>query len=91
MQMLEKVEVCEIVWGLSSDLEKEQVHEWVSEMYRKDQASFGTRIIFMNGEDVKAMFYNTLRMAGKLRISSRNAVRWTQVESDILYEHGKDG
>ncbi len=45
----------------------------------------------MDIEDLQATYYDTLRMAGKVKIRSENAVLWTQVESDRIYEYGKDG
>ena len=45
----------------------------------------------MDMEDVKTTYYDTLRMAGKLEISSRRPVLRTQLEPEIIYRFGKDG
>lgn len=67
LDMLDKIEVQEIVCGVSSKPEIEEIHEWVTKMNKKDQATFGTRVISMDVEDVKVTFYDTLRMAGSWR------------------------
>ena len=89
--MLAEIEVRELVCGVSSDQEVDEVHDWVTTMYRRDQATFGTNIISMDVEDVKTTYYDTLRMAGKVRIHDENAVLRTRVETEMLYEYGKDG
>ena len=45
----------------------------------------------MDIEDLQATSYDTLRMAGKVKILSENAVLWTQMEFDMINEYGKDG
>ena len=40
----------------------------------------------MDVEDVITTFYDTLRIAGKVKIQSNDAVLKTQVESDMIYE-----
>lgn len=45
----------------------------------------------MDIEDLQATFYDTLRMAGKVKIRSENAVLWTQMEFDMINEYGKGG
>ena len=55
--------------GVSSDQEIDEIHDWVTTMYRRDQATFGTNVISMDVEDVKTTYYDTLRMAGKVLFS----------------------
>ena len=85
--MLAEIEVRELVCEVSSDQEIDEIHDWVTAMYWRDQAN----IISMDVEDVKTTYYDTLRMAGKVRIHDDNAVLWTRVETEMLYEYGKDG
>ena len=59
-------------------------------MYKQDQLFFGSTVISMDVEDVKTTFYDTLRMAGDLEISSRHLVLWTQLETDVIHRFGKD-
>jgi len=49
--MLKEVEVQELVSEVSSDREKVDVHKWIRIMYRKDLATFGTKIVSMDVED----------------------------------------
>ena len=44
----------------------------------------------MDVEDVRTTFYDTLRIAWKMKIQSNDAVLQTQVESDMIYEYGKN-
>ena len=49
--MLKEVEVQELVSEVSSDREIVDVHKWFMIMYRKDLATFGTKIVSMDVED----------------------------------------
>ena len=44
----------------------------------------------MDVEDMKTTFYDMLRMVGKLRIRSEDAVLRTVVEKDVIYGYKKD-
>ena len=88
--MLDKIEVRELVCAVSTDREIEDVHDLVLAMHKKDPDSFGTHIISMNVEDVKATYYDTLRIAGNVRIHSVDSVLWTKVETEVIYGYGKD-
>ena len=85
------MEVREIVYGISSSSEILEIHQWITDMYKIGQQTFWTRVISMDMEDVKTTYYDTLRMAGKLEISSRRPVLRTQLEPEIIYRFGKDG
>ena len=91
LKMLEEIEVRELVCGVSSEQEIDEVHDWVTTMYRRDQATFGTNVISMDVEDVKTTYYDTLRMAGKVRIQDKGEVLRTRKETDMLHGYGKDG
>ena len=91
LEMLNQIKVQEIVCGISSGSEILEIHQWITEMYKTDQQTFGSRVISMDMEDVKMTFYDTLRMAGKLEISSRCPVLQTQVELETIHRFGKDG
>ena len=61
LEMLNQIEVCEIVSGISSSSEILEIHQWITEMYKIDQQTFGSRVISKDVEDVKTTFYDTLR------------------------------
>ena len=85
LEMQNQIKVGEIICGISSSSEILEIHQWITDMYKIDQQTFGSRVISMDVEDVKMTFYDTLRMAGKLEISSRHPVPRTQVESETIY------
>ena len=72
--MLDRIEVRELVCGVSSASEILEVRNWVEEMQDADQRLFGTRIVSFDVEDVKATYFDTLRMAGRATINPKNAV-----------------
>lgn len=80
-----------MVCKVSSEEEVEEIHDWFTRRYKKDQETFGTRVVSMDVQDVKATFYDTLRMAGRLEISSRNPVLSTQIESKMIHKFRQDG
>ena len=53
--VLEDVEVCEIICGISTTEEKEKFHEWITEQHLKNQENFDSGVISMDFEDVKAL------------------------------------
>ena len=62
---MEDVEVREIICGISSTEEIQKFHEWTTEKHLENQASYNSEIISMDVEDVKASYYDVMRMAGK--------------------------
>ncbi len=90
LEMLKQIEVKELVCGVSSREEIAEVAEWIKRMHAQDQEKFGTRIISFDVEDVKATFYDTLRMAGKIQIPGGCAVLRKKVEDEIIYGYLKD-
>ena len=90
LDMLDQIEVRELVCGIRSQDKILETHQWITDMYKADQSTFGTRVISMDVEDVKTTYYDTLRMAGKLEIPSKNSVLRTDVESEVIYRFGKD-
>ena len=44
-------------------------HEWITVKHLKNQESFNGEVISMDVEDVKASYYDVMRMAGKIVIS----------------------
>lgn len=59
-------------------------------MHTMDQDKFGFQVMSLDVEDVKTTFYDTLRMAGKLHIRSKDAVLWTDVYRDVIHGYQKD-
>ena len=70
--------------GVSSDKEISAVIEWIMEMHKKDQERFVTQIISLDVEDVKVSYYDTLRMAGKLRIDPKYPVIRRRCDQEIF-------
>ena len=68
--VLEEVEVREIICGVSTQDEIEKFHEWIMEKHLKDQEKFDSGVLSMDVEDVKASYYDIMRMAGELVISN---------------------
>ena len=67
--VLEEVEVREIICGISTQDEIEKFHEWITEKHIENQNKFDSGVISMNVEDVKASYYDVMRMAGEIVIS----------------------
>ena len=67
--VLEDVQVNEVICGISSNEEIQKFHEWITEKHLKNQDKFDTGVISMDMEDVKASYYDVMRMAGKIVIS----------------------
>ena len=67
--VLDDVEVHEIICGVSTTEEIEKFHEWISKQYLKNQENFDSGVISMYVEDVKASYYDVMRMAGKIVLS----------------------
>ena len=67
--MLEDVEVREIISGISSTEEIQKFHEWKKEKHLENQATFDSGVISMDIEDVKDLYYDEMRMDGKIVIS----------------------
>ena len=88
--MLKEIEVRKLVCGVSSEDEIAATHKWISKMHAIDQNSFASQVISLDVEDVKTMYYDTLRMAGKLSINPEKAVRRTSPEKEIIHGQFKD-
>ena len=67
--VLENVEVKEVICGICSTEEIQKFHEWITEKHLENQDKFDTGVISMDVEDVKASYYDVMRMAGKIVIS----------------------
>ena len=70
--MLEDVEFREIICGISSTEEIQKFHEWKTEKHLENQDTFDSGFISMDVEDVKALYYDVMRMAGKIVISQES-------------------
>ena len=68
--VLEEVEVREIICGISTQDEIEKFHEWVTEKHIENQDKFDTGVMSVDGEDVKASYYDIMRMAGEIVIAN---------------------
>ena len=90
LEMLRQVEVKELVCGRSTREEILEVARWIERMHALDQEKFGTQVISLDVEDVKATFYDNLRMAGKIQIPGGQAPLRTAVEKDMIYGYMKD-
>ena len=55
--------------GVSSTEEINRFHEWITERHLENQNSFSTGVISMDVDDVKASYYDVMRMTGKIVIS----------------------
>ena len=70
--VLEEVEVREVICGFSSTEETQKCIEWLTEKHLQNQDSFDTGIVSMDVEDVKAFFYDVMRMVRKIVISQES-------------------
>jgi len=75
LKILDRIEVRELVCGVSSASEILEVKERIKRMQDADQRMFGTRIVSFDVEDVKATYFDTLRMAGKATIDPKVAIQ----------------
>ena len=89
-KMKEEVEVRELVCGVSSDQEIEEIHQWINEMHQRDQERFGSKVISLDVKDVKVTYHDCLRMAGKVQIENPGAPIRPKTSSEILTKYGKD-
>ena len=90
LKMLERIEVRELVCGVSSASEILEVKEWIGRMQEEDQRMFGTRVVSFDVEDVKATYFDTLRMAGKAVIDPKNAVLKRKCDPEMMTDASKD-
>ena len=60
----------EIICGVSTQDELEKFHEWITEKHLKDQEKFDSGVLSMDVEDVKASYYDVMRMGGEIVISN---------------------
>ena len=67
--VLDDVEVCEIICGVSSTEEIQKFHEWITEKHLENQDTFASEVVLMEVQDVKASYYDMIHMAGKIVIS----------------------
>jgi hypothetical protein len=75
---------------VSSAEEILEVRRWVEDMQEKDQRLFGTRVVSFDVEDVKATYFDTLRMAGKATIDPKNAVLKRKCDPEMMTDASKD-
>ena len=75
---------------MSSEDEIAATRKWISRMHAIDQNSFASQVISLDVEDVKTIYYDTLRMAGKLSINPEKAVLRTSPEKEIIHGQFKD-
>ena len=69
---MDDVEVREIICGVSTTEEIQKFHERITEQHLKNQENFNSGVISMDIEDVKASYYDFMRMAGKIVISKNS-------------------
>ena len=66
--VLDEIEVKEIICGVSSIKEIQKFHEWTTEKYTENQNSLDSGVISMDVENVKASYFDVMRMAEKIYI-----------------------
>ena len=66
--VIKEVEVREIVCGESTVEDIENFHEWIMKKHLENQDEFDTGVISMDVEDVKASYFDIMRMAGEIVI-----------------------
>ena len=88
--------------GLTDEIKK--FHEWTTEKHLENQDTFDSGDISMDVEDVKAPYYDIMRMAGKIVISRESQSfhrhlderpvsglmedRWKQTPGKIMFGDG---
>ena len=90
LKMLDRIEVRELVCGVSSASEILEVKEWIGRMQDADQRMFGTGIVSFDVEDVKATYFDTLRMAGRATINPKDAVLKRKCDPELMTGFSKD-
>ena len=90
LKMLDRIEVRELVCGVSSASKILEVKEWIDRMQDADQRMFGTRIVSFDVEDVKTTYFDTHRMAGKATIDPKNAVLKRKCDPELMTGFSKD-
>ena len=90
LDMLERVETRELVCGVSSVSEIREVRDWIERMQEMDQRDFGTQVVSLDVEDVKATYYDTLKMAGLVSIKPDDTVIHRKCDPEILHGYSKD-
>ena len=90
LKMLDRIEVRELVCGVSPASEILEVRNWVEEMQDADQRLFGTRVVSFDVEDVKTTYFDTLRMAGRATINPKNAVLKRKCDPEMMTGVSKD-
>ena len=66
--MLEDVQGCEFICGVSTTQEIETFHKWITDRHLKNQENFNSGVISMDVKDMKASYYDVMRMARKIVI-----------------------
>lgn len=90
MDMLKRIKVWELLCGVKSYSEIEEVRDWIEKMQEIDQRKFGTQVVSLDVENVKTTFYDTLRMAGSISIDPKNAVLKWRYDHDQISGYSKD-
>ena len=90
LKLLDRIEVRELVCGVSSTSEILEVKEWIKRMQDADQRMFGTRIVSFDVEDVKATYFDTLRMARRATIDPKNAILKRKCDPEMMADASKD-
>ena len=91
LDMLRRIETRKLVSGVLSVSEMKEVREWFEGMQDQDQRDFGTQVVSLYVEDVKATYYDALRMAGLVSINLENVVIQRKCDPEFLCGYSKDG
>ena len=89
--MTQEVQVKELICGVSSEGEIDEVRLWMQEQFELDQERFGSCVVSLDVEDVKATYHDTLRMAGKVEIGAPGALLQKKPTKESLARYGADG
>ena len=79
--VINEVEVREIICGISTSEEMQLFHEWIMEEHLLNQSKFDTNIVSTDVEDVKASYYDIMR------IVVIYIYTWNCGEKKLIYIH----
>ena len=65
--------------------------EWITKQHLKNQENFDSGDISMDVEDIKASYYNVMRMAGKLVISKESQPFQRHLDNRLMTGLQEDG
>ena len=90
---MDDVEVCEIICGVSTTEEIEKFYEWITEQHLKNQENFDSGVVSLDAKDVKASYYEVMRMDSQpfqhhlddRLVTGLQEDRWKQTLGKIMF------